>query len=375
MFMVFHIKKWSLIPLIIFLVVFNFTLLTLLFKMPKGNTSSLLDEELKEELKNAIQILFDRKNKFILDRDKDGLATLYNKEDRHGLWGYEEEVKKMEYFHHWAEKQQVDFKNIHSQVVIKNISGVGDSFNASLLVSTQYQYAYKEDSVENFFRIGTYHAFTLQGSAEGWIINKDWYKSPLEGSMNLEDVNIEKVKEIIRIGAGQMNANLSERRIKAVAYAEKYAGAASLPEYGYQYNKDYKNFNPEGGDCANFASQMLHEGGGFTKNSQWNYVKGSASRAWVNAQGFHNYMIYSGRASTITYGKYLDVLRNSYNLLPGDYIAYEKKGKITHISVVTGLDSKRYALVDSHNADRYRVPWDLGWSNDNIKFHLVRVHY
>ena len=86
-------------------------------------------------------------------------------------------------------------------------------------------------------------------------------------------------------------------------------------------------------------------------------------------------MIYSGRATTIASGKYKDVLNASYKLLPGDYIAYERKGKVCHISVVTGADSKGYTLVNSHNTDRYRVPWDLGWSNSNIRFRLVRVHY
>ncbi|MBM7558094.1 hypothetical protein JOC47_002964 [Halanaerobacter jeridensis] len=39
------------------------------------------------------------------------------------------------------------------------------------------------------------------------------------------------------------------------------------------------------------------------------------------------------------------------------------------------MDSKGYILVNSHNSDRHRVPWDLGWSNNEIKFCLVRVHY
>ncbi|MDK2919909.1 MAG: hypothetical protein PWQ37_2642 [Candidatus Petromonas sp.] len=86
-------------------------------------------------------------------------------------------------------------------------------------------------------------------------------------------------------------------------------------------------------------------------------------------------MLYSGRASKIAYGTYEQVYKASYKLLPGDFIAYEKNGKVTHISVVTGADSKGYTYVHSHNTDRYRVPWDLGWSDKGIKFWLVRVHY
>ncbi|EKN42640.1 hypothetical protein CFSAN001627_05472, partial [Clostridium botulinum CFSAN001627] len=76
---------------------------------------------------------------------------------------------------------------------------------------------------------------------------------------------------------------------------------------------------------ANFASQILFEGGKFRKNSTWNYDSKGATRAWVNADGFKDYMIYSGRASVIAHGDYEKVYKASYKLLPGDFVAYEKK--------------------------------------------------
>ena len=127
--------------------------------------------------------------------------------------------------------------------------------------------------------------------------------------------------------------------------------------------------------CANFASQCLYESNVFRKTSSWNVDKKSATRAWCNAQGFKDYLLWSGRASLISRGSFSQVYKNAYKLLPGDIIAYEKKGKVTHISIVTGLDSKGYPLVNSHTTDRFHVPWDLGWSNSNIKFWIVRVHY
>ncbi len=36
-------------------------------------------------------------------------------------------------------------------------------------------------------------------------------------------------------------------------------------------------------------------------------------------------MIYSGRASVIAHGDYEKVYKASYKLLPGDFVAYEKK--------------------------------------------------
>lgn len=60
-------------------------------------------------------------------------------------------------------------------------------------------------------------------------------------------------------------SNINSRRISAVEYADKYCGAAASEEYRYSYNKKYKDYNPLGGDCANFASQILHEGEGLKR--------------------------------------------------------------------------------------------------------------
>lgn len=118
----------------------------------------------------------------------------------------------------------------------------------------------------------------------------------------------------------------------------------------------------------------MYEGGKLRKNSVWNYDK-EGSMAWLSARGLYSYLVTSGRGSLIVSGNYNTVLKLSYKLLPGDIVAYEKNGKIAHISVVTGQDSRGYALVNCHNTDRYRVPWDLGWSDKKIKFHFIRVHY
>jgi len=208
-----------------------------------------------------------------------------------------------------------------------------------------------------------------------WLISKEWYNDPFADSLKLDNIKVDSIREYILSQGPRDFSNIGERRQNAVEYAHRYCGAASEEKYGFQYNKKYRNYNSQGGDCANFASQILYEGGKFKKTYSWNYDKKGATRAWLNAQGFKDYMISSGRASLIAYGSYEKVYKASYKLLPGDFVAYEKKGKVTHISVVTGADSKGYALVTCHNTDRNDVPWDLGWSNSNIRFWLVRVHY
>ncbi|SET16876.1 Putative amidase domain-containing protein [Natronincola peptidivorans] len=342
------------------------------WNLSETTSSTYIDDEAAVKVNRIINL----RNSALLEQDIELLESLYDIDIRSGLWAYEQELKRMTYLRQWANKQAIKFIAINSDIVVRSTKDKNEGFALNLLVSTEYQYIYEDDLYNhNSFRIGSYHSLDIMPKDDGWVISREWYKDPFADSLDLESIESHGIKQIILSGQPVDLSNLSERRLKAVAYADQYCGAASPPEYGFQYNPDYRDYNPEGGNCANFASQMLYEGAGFKKNRTWNYERGAGSKVWLNANAFNNYMLNSGRASQIAHGNYENTLKASYELLPGDYIAYEVKGKVTHISIVTGMDSKGYALVNSHNADRYRTPWDLGWSNKNIKFWLVRVHY
>lgn len=330
----------------------------------------------KEDVSKAINEIFENKGKAILNGDLEFIESLYDKNTQYGTWAYEYEERKVKYIRNWAQKQGIKFVEIGPKVMIKSIKGGGKNFSAYLVCNTEYKYVYQGDIEEvNCSRIGTYHTINLSNRDGVWIITKEWYNDPFADSLNMDNIKADAISQYIASQDERDFSNINERRIKAVEYADRYCGAASEEQYGYKYNRKYRDYNPEGGDCANFASQILFEGGKFRKNTAWNYNDKDATGAWLNADKFKNYMVNSGRASVIAYGNYEKVYKASYKLLPGDFIAYEKKGDITHISVVTDADSKGYALVTCHNTDRNRVPWDLGWSDKKIKFWLIRVHY
>ncbi len=329
----------------------------------------------KEEFKNTIQHIFDQRNQAILDNSKEILKSFYNTSSKYGTWAYEHQERKMQYLHNWAEKQSIVFTNIASYIEIRSLKHWSEGYKSYMMVSTTYTYNYTDEPESiNSFRIGTYHSVNLLDKNDRWVINKEWYTDPFADSLNLDDIKKEEFKSIILKSSPRDFSDLNPRRISAVDYADLYCGAAGTKELGFSYNNKYRDYNPIGGDCANFASQVLYEGGGFRKTSSWNYGR-DGSKAWLNAQAFKSHLLYSGRASLIASGTYEKVFKPSFKLLPGDIVAYEKKGKVKHVSVVTGADSKGYVLVNCHNTDRYRVPWDLGWSNKNIRFWLIRVHY
>ena len=359
-------------------ILFFITILFLGFKTLDSSivaTFSITDDSAKDEILVIIKDYFDLRNDAIIEGDADTIASIYDTSTKYGVWAYEHEKKKLTYLHKWSDKQGIKFYDVKGLVKLTSKKERENGYRINLKASTQYWYYYKNTpKKKNMFRIGTYHSIDIKKIHGAWKITREWYTDPFADSLHLKDIKSEAITKYILSQTKSDYKVTNKRRIDAVKYADRFCGAASDEKYGLKYNKKYKNYNPLGGDCANFASQILYEGGKFRQSSTWRYYKGG-SKAWVNAQSFKNYMLYSNRASKIAYGSYEKVYKASYKLLPGDFVAYEKNGKVTHISVVTGADSNGYAYVHSHNTDRYRVPWDLGWSNKGIKFWLVRLHY
>ena len=334
------------------------------------------DDQIKQQYQLLLQNLFDYRNKAILEQNEEILKELYDTDKKTGLWAYEHEVEKMKYLKNWSSKQGVTFNDIKNKVKIRKVKEKEtDLYGIICNVATDYNYSYEnEKDVKNIFRIGTEHYLNVKIKDNQYIITKEWYTDPFADSLNLENIKSDDIRSYI-LAQQKPDIQLTQEQQKAIDYAHRYCGVSTEEEYEFKFNREYKNFNPDGGDCANFASQIMYESGRFKKNSIWNYNNRDGTKAWVNAQGFKNYILNSGRGSLICKGSYEETYKESYNLRPGDFVAYEKGGRITHVSTVTGMDSKGYPLVTCHNTDRLLVPWDLGWSNKTIRFHLIRVHY
>lgn len=349
-------------------------LIPLCLAAPRG--LAVFDDTLtKEDLANVMGDICRLRNQAILSGNLTALHAMYDTTVRNGIYAYDHEEKRALYLANWSDKQGIRFIDISSTVVIRWFKKSKTGYTVNMLISTSYSYAYLDQpGTINTMRIGTYHETDLVVQDQRWIITKDWYTDPFADSLDLETLKTDEIQTVILAGEQRDFSDMNEGRRAAVDYANRYVGAADSGENGYSYNPAYKDYNAVGGDCANFVSQVLYEGGGFKKNATWTYGK-DGSLAWVKARNLKNYLLYSGRGSLIIYGDYKDVLNLSYKLLPGDVIAYERSGKVTHVSVVTGVDSRGYAVVNCHNTDRSGVPWDLGWSDSKIRFYLIRINY
>lgn len=338
--------------------------------------TKLSEDDLKAAFTPILSEIITHRNHCIQTLDKESLKAAYNMNIKVSRWAYESEAQKISYLTNWCDKQAVQFDNITSTLKIRKVKEKEPGLYSILCFNaTAFTYSYlDEPDVPNTFYLGTSHYINLKQDGDRYIITKEWYTDPFADSLHLDTLKTDEIRDYI-LHHQKPDYTPDERTQKAINYAHQYCGVSSEPDYNFKYNKAYKNFNPDGGDCANFASQILHEGAGFKKNGTWNYDHRDGTKAWVNAQAFKNYIVFSGRGGCIGKGTYGQIYKTAYKLRPGDFVAYEKKGKITHISTVTGLDSKGYPLVTCHNTDRLLVPYDLGWSDKGIRFHLIDVYY
>lgn len=336
----------------------------------------LTEEELQLQFTQILNDMLTYRNQCILKGDLEGLKKLYHTKSKLSLWAYESEATKLKYLTHWAQKQSIKFIDIRSTLHLRKVrEREPDLFGVTCNVSTTFTYSYTDTpEVKNTFKLGTSHYIHLKKEGTDYTIMKEWYTDPFADSLDLENIKSDEMRDFIcthKAPEYKMDARIQS----AVDYAHKYCGISDDPNFLFKYNKAYVNCNSRGGDCANFASQILYEGGKFKKRGAWNYSGNDGTKAWVNAQAFKDFMVNSGRGSYIARGSYKTIYKDAYQMRPGDFVAYEKKGRIVHISTVTGLDSKGYPLVTCHNTDRLLVPYDLGWSNKSITFHLIEMHY
>lgn len=327
--------------------------------------------EVGKEIEDVLEDCFRQRDAALVTGNSSYIRGQFDTSSTYGKWSYEHELGRIKYIKEWSNARKVKFKDCESKLKIFSIRPGKNSVRVYMSVRTKLSYVYTDKPWDlNEFCLGTRHTINLVNKQGTWYVTVDWYSDPLEDSgvagtfMSTSEQNT----EVLAYAAGRYN------RAKAVEYADRYCGALWDREDGYKYNTKYRNYADLGGDCANFASQVLADksAGNLRMDGTWLYKRGSASRAWVNASSFTRYIMYSGKGRLIARGKYNKVAGLTKNLSPGDIVAYERKGDIVHVSVVTAKDSNGMLLVNSHTNDRYHVPWDLGWDS-TVSFWLLKI--
>jgi cell wall-associated NlpC family hydrolase len=245
--------------------------------------------------------------------------------------------------------------------------------------------------------VGVAHEITLAKTASGWVVTSDAYaedlflgpspdaaRSPWAARIDTHRPNADLRAPDTLPAAGsetmmQLPTVATSLRTTAPATATAAASAAgriySWPKavayaakYWSSYNSAYPNYNPCGGDCANFVSQCLRAGGE-TTDGTWYTHKGSGctgsstrsgSTAWVNNWALRNWTMNAHR------GRSVSTIRQ---LGRGDIVNYDWTGNGTfdHVAIITNSASM---LVTAHNTNHYNVPWSMGAKRHSLTWIL-----
>lgn len=381
-----------------FFVIFMFFLCFAKSDIAFAANINFLDDNDKTELAEVVKKIYEVKTNCLTSENFFELAACYDKSSRNGTWAFEHEIKRVKYLNKWASERGIKFTKIDSLVKVKKITAKGTNhirINLDEIYTFNYIYPKDTNITINTFGTKLRHTVSLVKKADLWKIESDWYTDCFEDALSNYTGSTEKIEsksDILNIPyiSKSFDLNISERydRMKAIEYADKYCGA-NIEGSIYTYNNKYRDFTGIGGDCTNFASQVLgdKDGGMLKTDGTWycNYSKygnSQGSSAWVNADGFKNYLIYSGKGMLLKKGTFLQLAvpqNNEINesivqkLNLGDLVCYAKKSDMNHFAIITAWDSHGYPLVNSHTTDRYHVPWDLGWGDKDITFYLIHI--
>lgn len=137
----------------------------------------------------------------------------------------------------------------------------------------------------------------------------------------------------------------------AEAYTYDHQGAVN-----YAVANAYSNvpgssyFRNNGGDCTNFISQSLYNGGGMRQvvNNQnpalsWfynGYYQGQYSESWAGVQPFRNFMVSSGRATEYVLAAGTHIIPSTVPVQIGDIVQMDFTGDGTweHTAIIRDLD-------------------------------------
>lgn len=347
------------------------------------------------ELLPRLQEIYEARAKALLqDGDAATLVPLYDQSTSAGRWALEHEQRKIRYVHAWARNRHLLFTEAVPQLRVHRADVRGNTARVVLSQILQLGYVYPDGEgadMVNRFGIGTRHYAEFMVKNGQWVVRREWYTDPLGDDTLVPDIEpaggqLEPRLSVPVVadpaGANTEAARRFYDRQGAVAYADKYCGAAWGCGNNNKYNPRYRDYTGLGGDCTNFVSQALgdKEGGKLPMGHGWHWYGGAGSTAWVQTDAFAGFLQYSGRARRVARGGFRDVTKPTERhpegairqLRLGDVIGYEEKGDIQHFAIVTGFDSRGYPLVNAHTADRYRSPWDLGWDR-RTTFWLFRI--
>ncbi|MBZ4645751.1 MAG: hypothetical protein JG777_1240 [Clostridia bacterium] len=152
------------------------------------------------------------------------------------------------------------------------------------------------------------------------------------------------------VNSGKIQNILEYNRKKAVEYAHAWA---------FRRNPQYYDFEKIGGDCTNFASQVIYAGSNimnYTRNTGWYYVNvNNRSPSWTGVDFLYKFLV-----NNSSRGPFAEEV-NVKDVQPGDIVqlSFNKPDDFNHSPVIvsTGtIPDVSNIQIAAHSIDRDYYP-------------------
>lgn len=354
------------------------------------------NEDLELSIISFLNNLYTTRNNSFLSGNVEELYKFYDTAQNFSSYSLKHEFKRIAYLRDWANERNISLTNIESTPKIKDLEIKDNTYKLTLTEEYKFDYVYNS-AIEkiNTFGVSLIHNLELKSFGDTFVVGKDYYQDCFESGLNDYNFNLtEKTIPITKLKTYNLSFyndikvenTENYNRKAAIEYANKYSGISFANNLDYKYNSVYHIYTAGSGNSTNFISQCLGdtvEGGGMTQGKEWSYKynesKGvMASTTWVNSEKLLNYLLSSNKANISFSGSFdkilKDISESNIKITPGDLIIYKKGNYIEHSAIITDFDNLGYPLVNSNSIDKYKVPFDLGWSNENSEFYIVKIN-
>ncbi len=242
-----------------------------------------------------------------------------------------------------------------------------ENSNTILTIKEWFFYDYDDLDVEGFkintAGFGTTH--TLIIDKNDTIIDDLYDESETTGIITTESKNTNLISK--NMSSSIENIEESNISLMSTNFYSSYnvdAVVTYADKYWQNYNTNFANYNPYGGDCTNFTSQCILAGGmpqvlcssGMTNGWYYNSTN-DRSGTWTVAGYLRNWMA-NNRGVLVNNPSPSQIYK-------GSPVFYSSNGGSTwaHATICVGTNSEGTPIIDSHNNDYYHTKWNYWGSS------------
>lgn len=225
--------------------------------------------------------------------------------------------------------------------------------------------------------VGYDHTVTLDRSVGRLRVHRDAYRSLGGDSPDVQRNSAKFPTAIVRAGSSGRSGGGRLARPLALTYFWDQA-VNYCYTFWFNYNTNYHNYNPYGGDCTSFISQAL-------ANAGWTAGdRGDPTAYWYDAalpplsEGTAWYNNNPQRTWIVNNNRGYDAGSTPQNLLRGDIVYYDwnspPAGDLEHTAMVTTIPvSTNRRLVTSHNPNFNELDWETWMDAVWTPFRTVNI--